>query len=116
MLPSGSGDQFCDPLPALHWRWLISVFVYWEFSTGSLFLCLAPLSLGYVQCANCLFRWLCLNTVHCLFFSFVVQFGFGWCSLAQETISVIHYPPCFRECLFTHLLSVFTAFPVFLYW
>jgi hypothetical protein len=47
--------------------------------------------------------------------SFAVQSGIGWCFLAQEIISVIHYLPCFRECLFTHLLSVFTAFPVFLY-
>jgi hypothetical protein len=39
ILPSGSGDQLCDPLPALLWRWLIAVFVYWEFSPGSLILC-----------------------------------------------------------------------------
>jgi hypothetical protein len=28
---------------------------------------------------------------------------------------VIHYLPCFGEWLFTHPLSVFTVFPVFIY-
>jgi hypothetical protein len=35
--------------------------------------------------------------------------------LAQEMSSVIHYLPCFGEWLITHLLSVFTVFPVFVY-
>jgi hypothetical protein len=46
-----------------------------------------------------------------LFFSFVGKFGFVCCSLVQE----ISYLLCFREWLIAHLLSVFTAFPVFVY-
>jgi hypothetical protein len=50
-----------------------------------------------------------------LIFSFVGQLKFECHSLTQEMSSVIHYLPCFREWLFTHPLSVFTAFPVFVY-
>jgi hypothetical protein len=48
-------------------------------------------------------------------FQFFGHFSFGCCSLAQEMSSVIHYPPCFEEWLIILLLSVFTAFPVFVY-
>jgi hypothetical protein len=50
-----------------------------------------------------------------LFFSFAGQFGFGCHPLAQEIISVIHSLPCFGEWLIASLLSVFVAFPVFIY-
>jgi hypothetical protein len=49
-------------------------------------------------------------------FQFLGQFGFGCCFLAQEMNSVIQYLSCFREWLIVCPLSVFTAFPVFVYW
>jgi hypothetical protein len=49
----------------------------------------------------------CVMMVHCLFFNFVGQFGFGCCSLAQEMSSVICYLPCFREWLITCPLLIF---------
>jgi hypothetical protein len=48
--------------------------------------------------------------VCCLFFSFVGQFGFGCCSLAQEMSFVILYLPCFGEWLIACLLSAFLSF------
>jgi hypothetical protein len=51
-------------------------------------------------------------TVRCLFFSFVGQFGFGCCSLAQEMNSVIYYLPCFGEWLTAQLLSTFLPFQI----
>jgi hypothetical protein len=50
-----------------------------------------------------------------LFFSFVGQFGFECCSLAQEISSVIHYLPYFGEWFINGLLSTFAAFPLFIY-
>jgi hypothetical protein len=51
---------------------------------------------------------------------FVFQFcGVAWfwcCSLAQKISSVIHFLPCFRECLIPCLLSDFSALIVFIYW
>jgi hypothetical protein len=57
------------------------------------------------------------STVHILsqFFSFVGQFGFGCCSLAQENSFVVHYLPCFGKWLIVHLLLVLTAFTLFVY-
>jgi hypothetical protein len=115
MLLSGSGDQLCNPLPALLWKWLVSVFVSWDFHTGGLFLCPVPFLWGRL-CPTCPLCWLCFIAVCCLLFSFAGQFCFGCCSLAQEMSSVILYFPCFRESLIASLLSVFTAFPVFVYW
>jgi hypothetical protein len=48
--------------------------------------------------------------VHCLFFNFVEPFDFECCSLAQEKSFVVHYLPCFRQWLITHLLSAFLPF------
>jgi hypothetical protein len=42
ILSSHTRDQLFNPLPALLWRWLVTVFVYWDFHTVSFFLCLAP--------------------------------------------------------------------------
>jgi hypothetical protein len=39
--------------------------------------------------------------VCCLFFHFVEQFDFGYCSLAQEMSFVDHYLPYFRQRLVT---------------
>jgi hypothetical protein len=60
---------------------------------------LHPLSLGQVQCSISPLCCPCVMMVPCLFFSSVGQLGFGCCSLAQEMSSVIHYLPCFGECL-----------------
>jgi hypothetical protein len=57
----------------------------------------------------------CFITVYYLLFSFAGQFCFGFCSLAQEMMSVIYYLPCFMVWLITLLPSVFTAFPAFVY-
>jgi hypothetical protein len=48
--------------------------------------------------------------VHCLFFSFVGQLGFGYSILAQEMSSVILYLPCFGEWLITCPLLAFLPF------
>jgi hypothetical protein len=41
----------------------------------------------------------CVVMVRCLFFNFAEPFDFGCCSLAQEMSFVVHYMPCFRQCL-----------------
>jgi hypothetical protein len=69
-----------------------------------------PLSLGQVQCSIGPLCCQYVMMVHCLFFSFAGQFGFGCCSLAQEMISVLCYLPCFGEWLLAHLLSAFLPF------
>jgi hypothetical protein len=70
MLPSGSGDQLCDPLPALHWSCLFTVFVqHWEFISLP-----HPLSWGQVQCSTCPLFCPSFISVRHLFFSFAEQF------------------------------------------
>jgi hypothetical protein len=67
------------------------VLVYWDFHTGSFFapppFSGASLVFHHPLCCQCVMM------VSCLFFSFVRQFGFGYCSLSQEMISVIHSCP-----------------------
>jgi hypothetical protein len=46
MLPSSSKDQLCNPLSALHWRWLVAVLVYWDFMLGVYFFVLPPSSVA----------------------------------------------------------------------
>jgi hypothetical protein len=46
LLPSGSEHQLSNPLPALFWTWLVSVFVHWDFCTGGLILCPIPFIWG----------------------------------------------------------------------
>jgi hypothetical protein len=58
-----------------------------------------PLFLGQVQCSISPLCCLCFVTACCLFFSFVGQFSFGCCLLAQDMSSVIHFLPCFGDCL-----------------
>jgi hypothetical protein len=61
--PPGSGDQLCDPLPSLIWRWLLAIFVYWDFWAGNLFLWLAPFLWGGL-CSTHPFLCLCFIIVH----------------------------------------------------
>jgi hypothetical protein len=89
------------------------MFVYWDFHAESFFLCPIPFLWGRFFYLPPLLS--CFITVHCLFFNFAGQFSFGCFSLAQEMSSVIHYLPCFGEWIIACLLSVFTAFPVFIY-
>jgi hypothetical protein len=70
MLASGSGDLLCSPLAALFWRWLFSVFVYWNFHDGRLFLC--PVLILWSRFSVPISPLCCLFVIMvcCLFFSF----------------------------------------------
>jgi hypothetical protein len=82
MLLFGSGDQLCNPLPALLWD-VACLCVYslrvwcWDFSPLP-----CPLFPGQVQCSTHALCCLCLVTVHCFFCSFIgegYQFAKGLC-------------------------------------
>jgi hypothetical protein len=112
MLTSGSGDQFCDHyLPCFGGGLLLCLFTK-SSALGVYFFVLPPFS-G----ADCISP---APSAVCVLLQFIVcfslgKFGLGCCYLAQEISSVIHYLPCFGEWLIALLLSVFTAFPVFIY-
>jgi hypothetical protein len=67
---------------------------HWEFISLP-----CPLCLGQVQCFTCPLFCPCFITVCCFLFSLAGQLSFGCCSLALEISPVIHYLPCFGECL-----------------